>query len=256
MGRRLTRREIKKKDPVTETLMEVWTYLIENKKLFFTVLMVAIGLMVIYIIGENMYSKSLSAKAQTWKKAMDAVTARIDPAQKTPSDDVFPDNKSKYTAALALFKQVSEEAGNSLQGKTARYYQAICLRELGQLAEAEKMLADLAVVLDESSLRQFCQVARAEVLRLQKKFGPAIQLYQEIEKTGQLALPPAALAVAKADCLKESGQKKEAYEQLKAAKRQLQESQEPQINNPYSTEIDNRIELLKAELALQGVNVS
>lgn len=256
MGRRLTRKEIKKKDPVTDILQKIWSFCLENKKLATIAVAAVLGAIVIYMVGDMVYTRSAASRSVAMKQAMTTFNAKVDPAQKEPGENVFTTNAAKYTAALASFTKVESELGSSGEGLFASYYKGLCLRELGRYPEAEATLKKVVEQMDEGRLKQIALLGLAETLRAQKKYDEAIQRFTELEKMAGTVVPFEAVCYSKALCLEEKGKVKEAYDLVQATYKTIQEKKREQYQTPYEAQISSLMARLKAKLLATGVAVS
>jgi predicted negative regulator of RcsB-dependent stress response len=250
VGRRLTRKEIKKKDPITETLVELWAWMLDNRRTVYIGVAVLLGAVVLYMVGSTWYQRSQSSQSLAMQKALDIYEAKVEPTQKEPKENVYATHEAKFNAALKAFEEVEKNEGSSASGLLASYYKAVCLRELGRQAEASAVLNKLEQEVDDSRQRQVIQFALAEIDRSIGKYDDAIRLLDNLEKEPDTVFSNEALAYNKALCLDEKGQYKEALELLQSTQARIQEKKKSsdQYYTPYESSISDLLAAVKAKM--------
>jgi len=249
VGKRLTRKEIKKKDPITEALQKFWTLCLENRRYLVIGLSVILGAIILVMLGTLWYNRSQSSRATAMQEARDIYNARVDTALAAPQDGVYPSEAAKHEAALKAFENVERNYGSAQEGRLASYYKGVCQRELGRTADAEKTFRALLQSVDDPFMTQVVKLALAETLRVQRKYDEALPILNELSQNPTPAVTSESIAYTKALCLEEKGSLKEAYEVLKAAKAVLDEKGKSEdFFSPYESVISSRIEVLKARL--------
>jgi len=257
VGRRLTRKEIKKRDPITETLVGVWTWMVENRRAALTVVGIVLGAVVLYYVGTLWYGRSQSTRTLAMQKALEVYDGRVDPAAKEPKDNVFPTAQAKFSAALKSFQEIESSEGSSAEGLMATYYKAACLRELGRVAEAEAALTKILPEVDDKRQLQVVQLALAETYRAGGKYDDALRTLDQLEKAENPAFSTEAIAYTRALCLEEKGKFQDALNLLKNTQTRIEEKKRSnqQYYSPYENAITQRIESLRV-LIQKGSPVS
>jgi len=271
VGRRLTRKEIKKKDPITETLESLWAYFVENRKNVLVVLSCMLIIFVIALVGMKIYENQKISmmeavdKASTLRRDMLMSLPVTDGDSPTDSQTSKADKKAvrdaqaKKKKALEELKELAGEYGSSGFGGTMiSYYEGVSLRDFGQFPESEEVLK---TILQEDRSPDFLEVTRmalAETYRTQGKYAEALKLYDELLGSGSSFMPSEVYHFNKALCLEESGKIAEAYELLKTVHEGFSKKREenPQYMSPLESDIKNRMEILKAKWESDRVQVS
>jgi predicted negative regulator of RcsB-dependent stress response len=253
VGRRLTRKEIKKKDPITESLVGVWTWMVENRRVALIAIGIVLGAVVLYYVGSMWHSRSQSTRSLAMQKALEVYDGRVDPSAKEPKDNVFPTAQAKFSAALKTFQEIESSEGKSADGVLATYYKAACLRELGRVAEAEAALTQILPEVDDQHQLQVVQMALAETYRAGGKYDDALRMLDQLEKAENPAFSTEAIAYTRALCLEEKGKYQDALNLLQNTRTRIEEKKrsDPQYYTPYENAIIQRIESLRA-LARKG----
>lgn len=257
MGRRLTRKEIKKKDPITETLVSIWTWMVDNRRTALTAVGIVLAAVVLYYIGSTWYSRSQSTRSLAMQKALDTYDGKVDPSVKEPRDDTFPSAQAKFSAALKAFQEIESSEGKSADGLLATYYKAACLRELGRVAEAETALAQLLPEVEDKNQLQVVQMALAETYRAGGKYDDALRTLDQLEKADNPAFSTEAIAFARAQCLEAKGKYQDALNLLQSTQTRIEEKKRTnqQYYTPYENSITQQIESLRARIQ-KGTPVS
>jgi len=249
VGKRLTRKEIKKKDPITEALQKFWALCLENRRYLVIGLSVILGAIIVVMLGTLWYNRSQSSRATALQEAREIYNARVDTTLKAPQDGAYPSETAKYEAALKAFQSVEQNYGSAQEGLLATYYKGVCQRELGRAADAEKTFRAVLQDADDPFMAQVVKLALAETLRVQRKYDEALPLLNELSQATNPAVTSESVAYTKALCLEEKGSFKEAYDVLKAAKAALDEKgKSGDYVSPYESVISSRIDFLKARL--------
>lgn len=240
---------MKKKDPITEILLELWTWMMDNRRTVYIGVTVLLAAVVVYMVGSMWYQRSQSSHSQAMQKALDIYEAKVEPTQKEPKENVYPTSEAKFNAALKAFEEVEKNEGTSETGLMASYYKAVCLRELGRQAESAAVLGKLEKEVDDSRQRQVIRFALAEIDRSMGKYDEAIRLLDSLEKEPDTVFSTEALAYNKALCLDEQGKYKEATELLQSTQARIQEKKSAdQYYTPYETVISDLLAALKAKM--------
>lgn len=260
MGKRLTRKEIRKRDPITESLIKIWKYGSENRKKMAWFAVGVLLLAVVVIAGESVWRRSTSSRSAAMRKAMDtyrAPVATVDPTGKTaPPAGSFPTSEAKYTAAVKEFQSLAKQYSSSAEGAWSQYYEGLCLRELGRYGESAPLFRKVGEVASDKILKDAARMALAETLRAGGKFDEALSVYDQLSKDPKSVIPPEAASYAKALCLRDAGREKEAYDLLVRTRGDLEAvSAEESGGSPYTYRIGMLIETLKAVLEAKGVKV-
>ena len=257
MGKRLSRKDIKKSDPVMERLLAFGSYIWSHQKLFLVAL-VAVVLVVLGTWGFRMFSaRSAMARAAALDKAMESFTlVEAISAEETHTTEEM---NAKLNAAYKALDQVAKTYPSTLEGDTAFILSATCLRRLGKLAEAEAVLRQVLPSIPEGQMKQIAKMSLAETLRLEKKFDEALKLIDEIEKAATPMLDRDTLQIEKSVLLEEAGKIEEAYKILSDIVKTLEKAkpnEDVSASQQALPGLRARMENLKTQLLEKGLKVS
>jgi tetratricopeptide (TPR) repeat protein len=161
-----------------------------------------------------------------------------------PPGPVFATAEEKYTKALGGFEGVDRRYGRTSQGLRARYYAALCRVELGQTAEAEKGLREIAARKEPGTLEPaLARLALADLLRRSGRTDLAVDAYKQILDDPTTPLPRDHALMSLAGALEEARRLAES----RAAYRRLVEEHPDSV---YASEARARAERL--ETAAEG----
>jgi tetratricopeptide (TPR) repeat protein len=109
------------------------------------------------------------------------VTSELPEGAPPPPGPVHPSAQEKYTRSAAAFQGVASRHGSTAAGRRARYFEALCRIELGDYAEGEKALKEIAARRDDNALEPgLARLALAEAHRRQAKLDQALDEYKQI----------------------------------------------------------------------------
>ena len=197
---RLTRHQLKQ-DELSTRLAVIQEFFLQNQK------NIAIGTAVVAValgitLGGFLYVRSREARAgNAFALALvtfHAPVAQAPPPNSSPNAPHFKTEDEKYQQAYSQFTEVAGRYSNFSQGKLARYYAALCERELGKSAEAEKELSAIASGRDRE-LAALAQMALAGVYEQTGRNEQAEKLYRELENHPTNTVPKAAIQLALAE---------------------------------------------------------
>ncbi|MGH9785485.1 MAG: tetratricopeptide repeat protein [Terriglobia bacterium] len=197
---RLTRQELKK-DEFADRLANVTGFFARNRR------RIVVGggaalLGVAVVVGVFLFVRSRQASASdAFGKALVSFHAPV-VAQPAPGLTIltFKTAEEKYRAALSQFTDVSSQYGRYQQGRWARYYTALCKRELGQTAEAEQDLAALGNE-NDGDLAAVSKMALAALYQKASRTEDAEKVYRELETNPTAIVPKATVQIALAELL-------------------------------------------------------
>lgn len=178
-------------------------YLLHQKKVWVVgtviVAALAIGLGAYYYV-RNQQSKAGAAFAvalNTYHSPVLAAPPNI------PDLESYKTDKEKNEKALAAFQKVAEEYSHYAAGRLARYYAAICQRDLGNYQEAEKEFQALSQSGDKN-LAALAKMGLASVYELTNRSAEAEKIYQELEANPTETVPKSTALMARADLYKQT----------------------------------------------------
>ena len=213
---RLTRRELKT-DTFATRLSAVTEFFLQNRKNF-AVVGAAFLLVVAAGWGGSLYLRSREAQAaEALGKALAAYHGVVSP---TPPPGLnarsFKTEKEKYEEAQKQFTAVAARFPRFSQGRWARYYAALCQRDLDNLPEAEKELSSIAKESDPEVAAQ-AKMALADIDQQNGRVEEAIKLYQELlQGRPTVTVPKATVQLALADLYQQTDPPRalEIYQQM------------------------------------------
>ncbi len=102
---------------------------------------------------------------------------------------VYATASEKYKKAAAAFDGVERKYASLPAGIRAKYYGALCRAELGETAEAQKTLGEIAARKDLALESGLARLALADLLRRTGQLDKAVDAYRQIVDDTSLALP-------------------------------------------------------------------
>ena len=168
--------------------------------------------------GGSLYLRSRQAEAaEALGKALAAYHGIVSP---TPPPGLnarsFKTEKEKYEEAQKQFTAVAARFPRFSQGRWARYYAALCQRDLGNLSEAEKELSPIAQASDPELAAQ-AKMVLAGIDQQSGRGEEAEKLYQELLKGRPAAtVPKATIQMALAELYQQTDPPRalEIYQQM------------------------------------------
>ena len=115
-----------------------------------------------------------------------------------PNLESYKTSNEKNEKALAAFNSVAQEYSSYAAGRLARYYAAICQRELGKYAEAEQEFQALSRSGDEK-LASLAKVGLASIYEITDRSAEAEKVYKELEENPTEAVPAVTARIARAN---------------------------------------------------------
>ena len=200
---RLTRHQLKQDEFGAQ--MASWRdFLVTNRRLLSMGL--AIGILALgagfatYYFVRSSQNKAAAALA----KAMD-----------TYHIESYKTNDEKNTKALDEFSRVASDYSHYAAGRLARYYAAVCERDLGKFGDAEKSFQEVAAGSDKQ-LGALGKVGLASVYEQTNRPSDAEKIYKELEANPTETVPKATAIVARADLYSKTspGDAAKLYQQL------------------------------------------
>jgi len=210
---RLTRHELKKDELGTRlsTLMEFLLAQRRNITLGILAGLVAVGLgLGIFFFVRSRQVRAADAFAKALSTFHAPVTAN--PPREMPNLVSYKTNEEKYQKAQAEFTEVAGQYSSYAAGRRARYYAAICQRELGKLAEAEEQFKALTQMGDANPARP----SLAGVYEQTNRSTEAEKIYRELEDNPTSTVPKVTAQIARADLYRKTNRSEAAslYEQI------------------------------------------
>ncbi|MBN2430035.1 MAG: tetratricopeptide repeat protein [Acidobacteria bacterium] len=269
MGRRLTRKEIKRKDPVTEALENFWQYFVANRRFLLMTITGVLIVLVLVIVGQRIYDNSVTTSSQAveqagklyWQIAFADEETAADTGDETDPASVTPENapdKSQRKNMKELQELADEFSPSGFTGTLVNYYKGISLRDTGNPEEAAQTLEATLAGNPDPEMALVVRLALAETYRRQGKYDEALKQFEQARQVETTNFPPDMILLQKSVCLEEAGRRKEAYDVMKTLRESYEEKRKenPQFASPLESQVRLRISLLEARLKADGVDLS
>ena len=195
---RLTRQQLKQDEFATQ-LAGIREFSLQNQR---TIVIAALAIVaaVAVIVGGYLYVSSRQTRAS--EALADALAVFHAPVMATPpanaAGPTFKSDSEKYQQAYKLFSDVADRYSWYAQGKFARYYAALCERELGKFPEAQKDLNAIA----EGGDKDLAALAKLSLAGVDKQTGrndEAEKLLKDLEDHPTDTVPKATVELELAD---------------------------------------------------------
>jgi tetratricopeptide (TPR) repeat protein len=145
-------------------------------------------------------------------------TDELPPGSERPAGETAATAAEKYRKAVVLFDAVGQSQRSLPAGRRARYYAALARVELGQSAEAEKLLSELAAERTEGALEaQLARLELAELYRKTQQTDKALAAYRQMVDDASLPLPRDHVLMRLSSLLEEMqrvGEARASYQRL------------------------------------------
>jgi TolA-binding protein len=180
---------------------------------------VALVVLVAAGLGVWFYLQQQDAKASLeLSKADRTMSTPIRPAgvPAQPDQPSFTSLKERATEAHKQFQAIVDQYPHTATSDRARYYAGITASDLGDNANAEKNLKDVASV-HNADLAALGKFALASVFRKTNRDKDAIEIYKSLAEKPTTSVPKATAQMELADFYQEKQQTQEAkriYEQI------------------------------------------
>ena len=170
-----------KRDKFAETTTETMHWAVEHRSrlILYGSLTLAILVLVLSFYAVRRSQEQQASLALS--HAMEIYSAPIVPAGTPPQPGLtmFNSAKDRASAANAEFKKVADKYSTQ-SGKVARYMEGVTYSDLGDYANAEKELKEVAGH-GSSDLANLAKFALASVYRQSNREADAINVYQDLE---------------------------------------------------------------------------
>lgn len=195
---RLSRQELKK-DELAERLATIQELFLRYQKQIVKFGGIA-ALVVAVAIGGLFFYRSRQNKASS-AFALALVSFHAPVTQTAPPEAAqivtFKSDTEKYQQALKQFSDLASRYSWSAQGRYARYYAALCQRELGNTAEAEKELQAAGEGRD-TELGALAKLALGSLYEQTGRNDQAEKIYRDLENHPTVTVPKATAELARA----------------------------------------------------------
>lgn len=174
----------------------------------------ALAVIGLFIVLAGLYygQKFRAASAESaFARATEVFHAEVGKPATGASGEAFKTPTEKFQKAKGMFDAVASSYGSAPAGRRARYYSALCLLELGQFAEAEEALKQVAAQKDAGAIEPSMARLRIGELVLQTgRAKEAATFYKSLIDDPASGLPADRLLFGLASSLEAAGEKLEA----------------------------------------------
>ena len=195
---RLTRHQLKQDE--LSARLATWTdYSVKHRKQLSLGLAIGLGVLAVAIGAFYFIRGAQNNAAAAFARALNTYHAPVMASPpNVPNLEVYKTNDEKNQKALDAFNQVAKDYSYYAAGRLARYYAAICLRDLGKFPEAEKEFLALSQGGD-AQLASLAKVGLASVYEQSNRAAEAENIYKDLEEHPSETVPKSAAMVALAD---------------------------------------------------------
>jgi predicted negative regulator of RcsB-dependent stress response len=248
-AKRLTRKQIVRKDPIQQTLTETSSWVVRNRNyLVAAVLFVLLAVASVYLW--QMHQQSRQATLQTeFADALAKYHASVDDEsnQESEEDSQEPQETPKYRyattqerakTALEAFRLLADEYSNSRLGDLSRYYAALCLIDLERTKEAESELETVITDSKGADIRNLARNCMAQLAISEEESERAIRYLQQIMDEPSQNFPKQMTLMRMAESYETAGNRSEAL----ALYRQITSEYS---GSAYASQAENRVKRLE-----------
>lgn len=208
-----------KEDKFVSTTTHGLEWATENRQPLILWSSIAIGIILVLVIGAVIYSSRSDAASAAFGAAMQTYQTPLAPAgqQVPPGVKTFPTTADRAKAANTQFVAVADKYGMMPDGKTARYFAGLTYLESGQTQQAEDSLKKVAGGWN-GNLSALAKFALAELYRGTNRDQQAIDVYNDLAAHPTSTVPYGIAKLALADVYNAEGktdQAKKVYAELK-----------------------------------------
>lgn len=196
----------------------------------------ALGLSYLQSQRKSAAEEEMTAALETFHGTIES---QVPAGADRPAGPVFATAREKYTKAAAAFDGIERKYASLPEAVRARYYGALCRLELGDHAESQKTLSEIASRKDGGLEPALARLALAEGYRRSGQIAKAAEAFREMAGDASLALPRDHALMSLGSLLEDARRPAEA----RAAYRRLVEEFPGSV---YAAEARRRAEYLGA----------
>jgi tetratricopeptide (TPR) repeat protein len=213
----ISRRELKQ-DKIHDAIEHGAEAFYLHKQITLAVLLVVLAGAIVYGSWSVYHDRQTAAATAALDAAMKAYNGRVGgaPDPQDPSDVSYTDEAARSSDALNKFNAVAKDFPNTLPGKQARYYAALCLEALerhNQALEDLKRLADGS----DKELANMAQYQTAVIYARTGKPDDAVKIFRQLADKHSVFVPRPLALLELANVLRQTNPKEAAnvYQQIK-----------------------------------------
>jgi tetratricopeptide (TPR) repeat protein len=184
------RNSAKQQDQFIATTQNSLSWASQNRSTAIGAAIALVVLIAVLVGGYTFYAHRVSQASTAFGEAMQTYQTPIaTPGQQIPpGTKTFPDQKSRATAANALFVAVAGKYGMTEPGKLAKYFAGVTYSEEGQNGSAESTLKEVASSWN-GDIAALAKQALAQLYQQTGRDSDAIALYNELAKKDSTTVP-------------------------------------------------------------------
>ena len=217
MSDHISRRELKQ-DKIHDAIEHGAEAFYLHKQVTLGVLLVILAGAIAYGSWTVYHDRQTATATVDLDSAMKAYNGRIggQPDPQDPTDVSYTDEATRANDALSKFNSVASKYPNTLPGKQARYYAALCLENLDRQNQALEDLKKLA----SGSDKELASMAQYQIAVIDARTGKpddAAKIFRELAEKRSVFIPRPVALLELANVLRQTNSKEAAnvYQQIK-----------------------------------------
>ena len=217
MSEHISRKELKQ-DKIHDAIEHGAEAFYLHKQITLIVILVIVAGAIAYGSWTVYHDRQTATATVALDTAMKAYNGRVGgtPDPQDPSDVSYTDETARSNDALSKFNAVAKNYPNTLPGKQARYYAALCLEDLQRHNQA---LEDLKKVADgnDKELANMAQYQTAVIYARTGKPDDAVKIFRQLADKRSIFVPRPLALLELANVLRQTSPKEAAnvYQQIK-----------------------------------------
>lgn len=217
MSEHISRKELKQ-DKIHDAIEHGAEAFYLHKRITLIAILVIVAGAIAYGSWTVYHDRQTATATVALDTAMKAYNGRVGgtPDPQDPSDVSYTDETARSNDALSKFNAVAKNYPNTLPGKQARYYAALCLEDLQRHNQA---LEDLKKVADgnDKELANMAQYQTAVIYARTGKPDDAVKIFRQLADKRSIFVPRPLALLELANVLRQTNPKEAAnvYQQIK-----------------------------------------
>jgi predicted negative regulator of RcsB-dependent stress response len=210
-----TRQQLKQ-DRFAETAAETVSWAVEHQKSIITGIVIVAVVLVVLVGGWLYFNQRDQAASAEIGSALRIYEAPLrQPNAAKPEYMTFTSAKERAQAAQKAFQQVEQKYPHTRSAELARYFVGVTALDMGDTADAEKTLKQVADSRNEG-LAGLGKFALASVYRAENKDADAIKVYEDLiaHPTGTVPKSTVQLELASLYQQKQPAEATKLYQQI------------------------------------------
>ena len=179
--------------------LATWTdFVARNRKQLSIGLSVGLGVLAATLGGYYFIRGQQNSAGAALAKALDTYHAPVMNATPPAGMEAYKTSEEKNSKALDEFTQVARDYSHYSAGRLARYYAAVCERDLGKYPDAERAFQEVADGGDKQ-LASLAKIGLASIYEQTNRTADAEKVYKDLEANPTDTVPKATALLARAD---------------------------------------------------------